>query len=568
VSEKEAPLVAMTEGGLSVRYRGRLLYSERDPSRNPLRMVAACTPGPMRLYLVCSPLLWYGVGELLEKMGPGSAVLCVEVDPQLAAVARNAAPAGLLDDPRLAFVQGDSTEAVVGKARELGTFRACESLALSGAAALNREFYADAISALSADIEQHWRNRAALMILGRLWTNNIFSNLSALPHIDPTAFPAFPGCVAVCGAGPSLEQSIPFLKEHRGRIAIIACDTALGSLLAGGLEPDLVVCLEGQAHNLGDFTPLGDRRISLAADLSSHPATFRAVRGPKHVTCVRLTDSPFLRRIDSLVDELHTPVLKMPPLGSVGVHAVYIARAISGGPVLACGLDFSFETGKTHARGSPAILAEERRLKRLSRWQGLYATSFRERSAPAQCPVLSDGKRLLSDPTLVSYSTLLAGLATTAGPEIYDIRGRGPSIGIKALSLEQASALLEKSDVAAERRDPAAACAAQKAYPTPESVPAASQAAADAARERVADFIKGELLRLRSIKSTLKGSSPAGPRSMASLAVLVAEADYLYWSFPDADRSRKLPQDFLNRLLPEADYWSERLYRLRDDLRP
>ena len=92
MSDTEAPLVFETQGGLSVRYRGRLLYSAREPGRLPRRIAAACDPGPGRLHLVTSPLLWYGLGELLAAMGPGSAALCVEADPLLAELARSRLP--------------------------------------------------------------------------------------------------------------------------------------------------------------------------------------------------------------------------------------------------------------------------------------------------------------------------------------------------------------------------------------------------------------------------------------------------------------------------------------------
>jgi hypothetical protein len=55
---------------------------------------------------------------------------------------------------------------------------------------------------------------------------------------------------------------------------------------------------------------------------------------------------------------------------------------------------------------------------------------------------------------------------------------------------------------------------------------------------------------------------------------LVLESDYLWWSFPDQGRikpglqiqGRDLPQDFLNRLVPEAEWWALRLEALEDRL--
>jgi hypothetical protein len=43
---------------------------------------------------------------------------------------------------------------------------------------------------------------------------------------------------------------------------------------------------------------------------------------------------------------------------------------------------------------------------------------------------------------------------------------------------------------------------------------------------------------------------------------LVVESDYLWWGFPDQERVRELPQDFLNRLVPQAEWWSMRIEAL------
>jgi len=56
------------------------------------------------------------------------------------------------------------------------------------------------------------------------------------------------------------------------------------------------------------------------------------------------------------------------------------------------------------------------------------------------------------------------------------------------------------------------------------------------------------------------GSSRDDPEaSRGELARLVAETDYLCWGFPDQSRGGELAQDFLNRLVPQLEYWAQRL---------
>jgi hypothetical protein len=485
-------------------------------------------------------------------MGPFSAVLCVEADPILADLARARRPPELADDDRIVFVESSSPEEVVAAARRMGAFRSCSVVAPSGGVALDAELYKAMADALTADFEASWRNKAALMILGGRWARNIFDNLAALPAIAPKSLPRFPGAVLVCGAGPSLEDALPLMVRERGRLGVVACDTALGTLLAAGIEPDLVVCLEAQAHNLADFTCLGSRRTTLAADLSSHPSTFRAVRGPKCLTFVRITRSPFLSRVEAALREASFPFLPAPPLGSVGVHAVHVARILAQGPLFATGLDFCFEPGKTHARGCPSLFAEERKLNRLTRWPAQYAASFRERTFKLGGARSTGGSSaLLSDPILLSYASLLADRTATNASGLYDLRGRGPSIGGRRIAFAQAESMLGKAEGkwGLDKNDRAGA--PEDGFDEPR------------ARSAVAVFLRGEGRRLSELRLSMRGKAPL---ARPEFRRLVLESDYLWWGFPDQDRAGDLPQDFLNRLVPQVEYWSDRIEALEASL--
>jgi hypothetical protein len=491
-------------------------------------------------------------------MGEGSAILCVEADPSLAELARSRMPSELASDSRLAFIEGASYDEAVAAAGALGSFRACSIVALSGGESLNQSLYRGIAAALSARFEAEWRNLAALMVLGPRWAKNIFDNVADLPSIAPEPLPRFPGPVIVCGAGPSLEAALPFIAKEasRGRLSVVACDTALGTLLASGVEPDLVVCLEGQAHNLPDFTCLGSRPISLAADLSSHPATFRAIRGDKHLSLVRITRSPFLHRVKAFLSESGVPFLGAPPLGSVGVHAYYVARETSSGPIFATGLDFSFESGKSHARGCPSLLAEERRLCRLTRWPGQYEVSFRDRNLKLSENASAGKKGLISDPTLLSYASLLKGRAneaSEAGKEsgLYDIRGGGPDIGGKRISLSEAADLIRSSARAPIDK-------------TGKTELAPETANREAVRRAALDILGEEKKRLEKLCASMHGRKKLDDEAFRALVV---ESDYLWWGFPDQERVREFPQDFLNRLVPQAEWWSMRLEALEASLK-
>ncbi len=549
MTDNEAPRVFEASGGLCVSYRGRLLYSARDPAALPRRVAAACDRGPSRLHLVPSPLLWYGVRELLSAIGPGSAVLCVEADPELERIARRAMPPELAADDRIAFAAVSTIEDAIEASRRLGVFRTCSLIALSGGESLNAPLYRAMAAALSAEFESSWRNRAALMILGDRWAKNIFDNIAALAETNPERLPRFAVPAVVCGAGASLETAIPLLSRSkaRGRISVIACDTALGTLLAAGIEPDLTVCLESQAHNLSDFTCLGSRSIRLAVDISSHPATFRAVRGPKHLTAVRITHSPFLSRTAAFLSSAGVAAVVAPPLGSVGVHACYLAAQICAGPIFAVGLDFSFAAGKTHARGCPSILSEQLTQTRLTRWTSQYAASFRDRTIK-----LTGGT--VSDPILLSYARVLENLAAGVrgpggSPRFFDIRGRGPAIGAQPIPLAEAESIINAQYSWADTDGS-----------PPDNDRAGVQDSDRGGKQRaVRAFLDAELGKLERLRDSMRGSKQLGRDDFRALLL---DLDYLWWNFPDQDRISNLPQDLLNRLVPRVEYYLARISAL------
>lgn len=71
---------------------------------------------------------------------------------------------------------------------------------------------------------------------------NFRTNLQNSTALASEYFGQFSECSAiVCGAGPSLQEIIPRLKEHRNKFLIIGCGAGMQALLAAGIEPHLAV---------------------------------------------------------------------------------------------------------------------------------------------------------------------------------------------------------------------------------------------------------------------------------------------------------------------------------------
>lgn len=516
------PLLVDTGRGFSLQYQGRWFYSARAPLEAPLRTVRDLGLQAETLYVLPSPCLWHGVPELLDRLPPSSAVLGLEASEALYRLADTHIPTGagriLLAYPRDALAAACALEASIRPAR----FRRIVEVRLSGGRALAADAYDAAIAALDADIAIRYRNRLAMVRMGRLWTRNVIANLASMPWSAVRPLPRGSGPVVVCGAGPSLDGALPLLRTYREGLTLIAVDTAAGALVRAGILPDMVLCLEAQIYNVADFLSTSRMRTWLVADLSAHPASFRATEGPLTLLSSQWTESAFLRRLHAA----GLPVTPVPPLGSVGVLALHIARS-SRSPIILTGLDFAFSPGRTHCAGSPADLAarrlESRTRKNTAAWDASYRDHVRR---------LDNGCRV--DPPLAMYAALSA--SELAGVQAYDMRG-GYGAPLPATPLDEPG-LRRLIDCSAVSPDPT---------PAPREEP-------ELYRRRAIGFLGAELERAADVAAALRGGCPA-PELKAKLAA----ADFLYAHFPDPERVVALEQDALLRVAAEAAYWSGRL---------
>ena len=520
-----------------MKYQGRLLYSGRDPGSAPRQAALAVPALPGTLYIVPSPCLGYGLPELLGRLPDSSAVLCLEAEAALATVATQSidqlVPAGALrqrlalSDPSGALDAYLALETTLAPCR----FRRAVELRLSGGRIFAEADYDAALATIDADISMRFRNRLSLVRMGRLWTRNVITNLASMRWEELRPLEAAGGPVVVCGAGPSLDGALDAIRRFRDGITVLACDTAAGSLARAGIIPDAIVCLEAQIWNVADFLPLDGAASTLIVDLSAHPSSFRAVTGEKTALLSVWTESAFLSRL--LAAGL--PITATPPLGSVGVLALWIARRL-GGPLVVAGLDFSFRPGMTHCSGSPADIRGRLMESRTHRNSGAWDASFREGTTH------SGGA--ITDPALSMYASLAA--AELAGQESWDLRGGfGAPLPSRPLSPEDLEALALGNGSARLPPRPGA-YAAGDAY--------GDTGSPEHCRVKAAAFLSGELDRAERVASALRhGASDDDLRSM------LADADFLYLHFPDPERVLALEPDALKRVAAEAAYWRGRL---------
>ncbi|MDR2393649.1 MAG: DUF115 domain-containing protein [Treponema sp.] len=536
----EFPQQCKARRGLSVSYKGKTLLSLIDPIMQGERVAKAAPLGTGILYFCPSPLYGYGIEWLLTQVRPDSAILCVEFDEKLLDLSTKAMGALLEKNPALGLVSGSGDPARLcawvrttwGSRR----FRRIEILRLSGGWQLYGDRYTHLAEALRRDIALDWGNAMTLMKMGRRYVHNAIRNLTLIPQAPSLReFNWGASPVLALGAGPSLDGVLEglhhcwgsALAENARPFKIIAVDTCLPPLKDWNTKPDLVVALESQHWNLRDFIGMGSWEIPLAMDLSALPATREVLGAHPMLFATPWTKLRLFTRLASagLLPET------FPPLGSVGLTAVALARRLSTGPIIIGGLDFAFTLDRFHARSTPG---HRERLYRQTRFKSILMAEAAFRSGTGVVRSKT-GLSQRTDPALKTYRDLFEQ-EFAEDPRIQDITGLGLPLGLRSLSWKGALDVLGKGLPSGDA-----------GVPKPWYNGAAISA-------RVEAFICRERDILMLLRDILTGRSRA-PRN---LEALLDECDYLWAHFPEcagAEGRRPLGTDlsFLNRVRIEID---------------
>jgi len=535
--------------GRGFSWKGKTLLSGVDPAGRAQRAAEAVSVTDRTLYLCPSPLYGYGLERLLELIAdlPNSALLCIEAEPELFALAQEHLSAPLQNSQKLRLTDRCEAGTLCALLRqEWGPrfFRRVEVVRLNGGWQLHQTLYDMLAESLRREIALDWGNAMTLTKLGRRYIRNALRNLPLIPRCHSLQELNFGGDPAlVLGAGPSLDHFLDGLQSHFGEslrqpqerpFRIICVDTCLIALRERRITPDLAVILECQHWNLDDFVGLSGWDVPAALDLSALPRSGTVLSGGLFLFFTPWTTLKIFERLAAA--GLLPP--RLPPLGSVGLSAAAIARRLTQGEIITAGLDFSFTPDSYHARSTPG---HKSRLRRQTRFTGILNADAAFGGAAAGA-VSKTGIPVLSTPAMRNYRDLFerefGGMAHNGGG-FYDIEGSGLPLGVKTLSPEAAF------DVLSEKHEEG------KESHTPENRPQT---------ETLQTFIKGEQNRLIVLRDMLTGDAAM---DSDALVTLIDECDYLWAHFPDYAGTDRRPDkaalsgaaalSFLNRLRVEID---------------
>lgn len=567
VSSPQKPCLVQTPQGFSVSYQNRFLYSKYAPSRAIFGAVQSLTILPGTLILALSPALWLGLEELLQKLPEDCFVLGIEADENLHEFAqerltelkKSGTNLALDKVALLPFSENDFIVNILSGERpveglnipHISTFRRSIPLEMSAGTQFCKEQYLALASLAQNTVAAFWKNRITLTKLGRLYSRNLFKNLANIPcTVDlrelehKISQPIF-----VFGAGESIEETarnIP--KALLEKCFVIAVDAASPSLKAMEIKIDAIVAVEGQLAIEKAYIGGAAKSSLIIADITSRKAVTRHTQKSITYFASKYTDSIFFKHLTQ--KEFFPPTV--PPLGSVGLTAVYIAlllRESVNVPVFVTGLDFSFSLGRTHAKNAPAHIARLSTANRLNPAEN-YGAAFR-----------TGAKKILGKNNITVFTdTALEGYAksfmdTFKGlPNLYDCGAQGIPLGIQQIASEKVKAYLETiKDSSSSYRG----TEGLGNLPSNEnSLHFASTG--ENVTLTVREYLEAEEKALNRIKELLMFGKDVASCSCSledELESLIAPREYLFLHFPDGYKCQTNDLSFLKRVRGQIDFF-------------
>lgn len=537
----QKPCFVQTSQGFSVSYNNQLLYSKYNPSKVIVQTINNLQILPGTIFLCISPVLGYGLEELLSKLPENCIVFFIEADSALMDFAKSSINFEKYQQ-KIHFVMPDDLRKlplIIYDLARSGKYKRVTRIDFSAGVKFFAGFYDELSSACTNSIMTYWKNRVTLTKFGRRYSYNFFSNLSILSQTVPISnyFQKISKPVIIFGAGQSIDSFLQKTNIILDDFFIICVDTALQPLLTRNIIPDAVFIEEAQSVILKAFIGFtNDLKTQIFAGLSSIPY-LKNIVSPSKISffTTEFTKAEFLSRFSKF--SFLPPVNN--PFGSVGLTAVHYAlkfRTDDSVPVFISGLDFSYAKGFTHAKNTLAYTTRILNHNRLNCIENFHAC-FSQNSIK-----ITDkkGQTFYTSIVLQSYADLFISLFGDT-KNVFDVGECGINLNLPCINdLE-----MQKLCFQFQKKS----CYQNHALDFNFSFFTDNQ---KNELKFALENEKKELLELKKLLSEDCGFSKE--ELQEKITKIATQTDYLFLHFPDGHQF-VYEQSFLNRIRNEIDFF-------------
>lgn len=150
--------------------------------------------------------------------------------------------------------------------------------------------------------------------------------------------------VVIVGAGPSVNQELPSLKQYRNNITIFATGHIAGTLLREGIIPDAIIITDPQPHMYQQVKGLDTKKIPLILLSTASSSVLDYYEGPVYIAYQN-----GYRKAEEIAEKIGAKAFETG--GSVTTTALDIALQFKAEKVIFVGVDLAYTGGNSHAEG-------------------------------------------------------------------------------------------------------------------------------------------------------------------------------------------------------------------------
>lgn len=311
-----------------------------------------------------------------------------------------------------------------------------------------KEYFEQLKQLVKRNIQKNKINTATFKKFGKRWCKNSIKNIvqySKHEGIGIFCDKASDGLpFLIVGAGPSVNEILPFLSVIKKKCIIICVETVLRAFIKANVEPDFVILTDPQFWAYKHIATLKTKNSFLITEISVYPPVFGfECRNIFLCNSQFPIGNYFERRLD-IFDKLGD----LGAGGSVASCAWNFAKFCGAKEIYTAGLDFSFTEKQTHIKGSSSEQTFHTVSNKVNSAE--YQTTKILFSADTSCENSFDGTKVLTDSRMKMFAWWFESRIANF-PEIKNFSLCKKSLKIPGFSYIPLEDFLTKSDIEEKR---------------------------------------------------------------------------------------------------------------------
>ncbi|MDD7611147.1 MAG: DUF115 domain-containing protein [Spirochaetales bacterium] len=311
-----------------------------------------------------------------------------------------------------------------------------------------KEYFEQLKQLVKRNIQKNKINTATFKKFGKRWCKNSIKNIvqyskhEGIGIFCDKASDDLP--FLIVGAGPSVNEILPFLSVIKKKCIIICVETVLWAFVKAKVEPDFVILTDPQFWAYKHIANLQAKNSFLITEISVYPPVFGFECKNIFLCNSQFPIGNYFERKLDIFDKLGD----LGAGGSVASCAWNFAKFCGAKEIYTAGLDFSFTEKQTHIKGSFSEQTFHTVSNKVNSAE--YQTTKILFSADTSCENSFDGTKVLTDSRMKMFAWWFESRIANF-PEIKNFSLCKKSLRIPGFSYIPLEDFLTKSDIEEKR---------------------------------------------------------------------------------------------------------------------